>query len=84
MAFSRLSHHTSRGTLVLCFYKSDIEHSTPIGSRCFIVEFLQSAAASSLAPCSLMWQSCKPNTVSVHFDWSLSIDAKLSTFAMLK
>ena len=47
------------------------------------VVFLQSAAASLQAPCSLMWQSCEFNFVSAHFHWLLSSDAKLSTFMMV-
>ena len=60
----------------------------PIGlklkSRAWSVVFLRSPAASSTAPSLLMWQSRKLNPVSVHLDWSLSIDVNLSTFAMLK
>ena len=48
------------------------------------VVFFQSAAASSTAASLLMWQSCKYNTVSAHLELSLSTDAKLSTFAILK
>ena len=82
---TELSPRLSSSIDVLCCNMCDIEEapSTPMGleskSRSFRDEFFQNAAASLLAPCPLMWQSCNTNHVSVHFDWSLSIDAKLFT-----
>ena len=48
------------------------------------VLFLQNAVACFTGPSLLMWQTRKYNIVSVHLQWSLSTDAKLFTFAMLK
>ena len=71
------------GCVVTC-----LTPSTPIGLwfrlRYSRVELLQSAVTSSLAPRLLMWHLSNTNCVSVHFDWSLSIDANLYTFAMIK
>ena len=87
---TELSIRWSFSSDVFCCNMSDIEEApfTPIGlrfrSRSCRVEFLQSADARSLAPCPLMWQSSNTKLVNVHFVLSLSIDDKLSTFAMLK
>ena len=76
-----------RWSIIIHFWNENIplhkyEYASLGGSEGMLHQEI--VAASFTAPSPMMWQSCKCKFVSVHLEWSLSTDAKLSTFAMLK